>query len=220
MRANRRVPILLVLASLTLVPACDAVDRVRGRVAAPADTVVPAATTAGGLTLGLQTPGVLRPGDEGLLRLSVTNRGAAAAADVRVELFVPGWVEPLPPRAGDREVGMAAVEGGTRFVYRLHDTPVGPGETEVVEQRIRVPAMGPLTEGAEPWSRVVRARLLDAGDQPLAEVASEISLEGVAQSASSPGAIPAPRDTARRPAATDTARPLGGRDTVPRTPAP
>jgi hypothetical protein len=215
MKINPRVSILLVLGSLTGLAGCDAVDRVRGRVSAPADTVVPAATTAGGLTLGLQTPGVLRPGDQGLLRLSVTNRGNTVATDIRVELFVPGWIEPLPPRIGDREVGMAAVEEGTRFVYRLHETPVEPGEMEVVEQRIRVPAAGPLTEGAEPWSRLVRARLLDSGDQPLAEVTSEIVLEGVAQSASSPGAIPTPR-----PAPTDTARPLGGGDTVARPSPP
>ena len=55
---------------------CDAVNRVRGggdRVEAPVSA------NAGPLTLGLHTPGVLTPGQEGLIRLSLTNRGDTVA---------------------------------------------------------------------------------------------------------------------------------------------
>lgn len=210
MSALHGVPVVLVLAAAAGLSGCDAVDRARSRLSTPADTVVPAVSTGSGLTLGLQTPGLLRPGQEGLLRLSVTNRSDTVAAHVRVELFVPGWVEPLPPRAGDREVSMAAVDGGTRFVYRLDDTPIQPNQAESVEQRIRVPAAGPITEGAEPWSRVVRARLIGPDGQALAEVASEVALDGVGgQLADTVAERPIPADTARPVTAPDTARPIG-----------
>jgi hypothetical protein len=179
MSAQRRTSILALLALLSLTSACDVVERVRNR-SAPADTVA-AVATGGGLMLGLQTPGALRPGEEGLVRLSVTNRGDTVASRIRLELIVPGWIEPLPPRPGEREVSMAAMEdGGTRFAYRMDDTPLDPNQSQTVEQRIRVPAAGPLADRTVPWSRVVQARLLGPDGQPLAEVESEIALEGVA----------------------------------------
>jgi hypothetical protein len=110
-------------------------------------------------------------------------------------LIVPGWVEPLPPRAGEAEVGMMALEdGGTRFSYRLDESPLNAGETWTLEQRVRVPPRGPLADGAPPWTRTVRARLLGPDGQVLAEVESEIGLDGVAGDAATTSAAAAPAD--------------------------
>ncbi|HEX6910627.1 MAG TPA: hypothetical protein VF142_09530, partial [Longimicrobium sp.] len=77
---------------------CDAVNRVRGG----ADRAeAPVSASAGPLTLGLSTPGALTPGQEGVIRLSLANRGDTVARPVRVELQVPEWMEPMPPREGD-----------------------------------------------------------------------------------------------------------------------
>ncbi|MBA2670588.1 MAG: hypothetical protein H0U67_09475 [Gemmatimonadetes bacterium] len=169
---------LVLLATLALLPACDAAERVRARFVTT-DTMA-AIVTGSGLMLGLQAPGQMRQGEEGILRLSLANQSDTVVTRIRLELIVPGWVEPMPPRQGDREVSMTALDNlATRFAYRMDETPLQPGETQSVEQRIRVPASGPLTDGSEPWSRVVRARLLDADGQLLAEVESQIALEGV-----------------------------------------
>lgn len=156
--------------------ACHVVDRVRNRGVA-ADTSA-ATAAAGPLTLGMQTPGVLRPGVEGTVLLSLTNRGDTIARNIRLEMLVPGWMEPIPPRPGDREVSMAAsAEEGIRISYRMDDQPLKPGETQTVEQRIRIPSTSPVATGARPWSRVVLARLLGPDGHPLAQVESEISLD-------------------------------------------
>lgn len=156
--------------------ACDAPDRVRNRGLA-VDTAAVSAS-AGGLTLGLQTPGVLRPGEEGVIRISLANRSDSVPRNIRLELLVPAWMEPMPPRAGDREVTMAASNEGTRFSYRMDAPPVEPGQTRSVEQRIRVPLDNPVAGGATPWSPMVRARLVSPEGQPVAEVQSEVALGG------------------------------------------
>jgi hypothetical protein len=167
-----------VLALVLAMPACEAIDRARAGTA-PAET--PAAVATGsGLMLGLQAPGFLGAGDEGVVRVSVTNQSDTIASHVRLELVVPGWVEPIPPRPGDREVTMAATEdGGTRFTYGMDGMPFEPSQTQTIEQRIRVPVRGAQAEGAVPWTRLVRARLLGSDGQTLAEVESEVALEGV-----------------------------------------
>jgi hypothetical protein len=181
MRSSGRTATLssiALLAALALLPACDAAERVRARFVTT-DTMA-AIVTGSGLMLGLQAPGQLRQGEEGMVRLSLANQSDSVVTRIRLELIVPGWLEPMPPRQGDREVSMTALDNlATRFAYRMDETPLQPGETQSVEQRIRVPSAGPLTDGSEPWSRVIRARLLDGDGQLLAEVESQIALEGV-----------------------------------------
>jgi hypothetical protein len=178
------LPLLLVFSG------CEAVDRARSRLTT-VDTI-PGAARGSGLALGLQVPGVIRPGEEGALRVTVTNRSDTIVSGIRVELIVPGWVDPLPPRIGDREVGMLALEdGGTRFSYRLDDVPLDPEQTQTLEQRVRVPTTGPLAEGVAPYTRTVRARLLGADGHALAEVESEIGLAGVSDPGpATSGALP------------------------------
>jgi hypothetical protein len=175
---------------LLVLTGCEAVDQARTRFTS-VDTVAGVARGSG-LTLGLQVPGLMRPGEEGALRMTVSNRSDTIASGIRVELIVPGWVEPLPPRAGDREVGMLALEdGGTRFSYRMDDLPLDPGRSQTLEQRVRVPTSGPLVEGVAPYSRTVRARLLGSDGHTLAELESEIGLAGVPDA----GPVGGPRAT-------------------------
>jgi len=179
MRAHIRNSALAALTLVVSLASCDTIDRAR---AGPAQTdVAGVVATGSGLMLGLQVPSALDAGSEGIVRLSVTNRTDTIASHIRVELMVPGWVEPMPPRQGDREVSMVAMEdGGTRFAYRMDGTRLGPNETHLIEQRIRVPAHGAQVEGSVPWTRMLTARLFGAGNEPLAEVESEIALQGAA----------------------------------------
>ena len=166
---------------------CDAVNRVRG---GGDRAEAPVSANAGPLTLGLHTPGVLVPGQEGLIRLSLTNRGDTVAHPVRVELQVPEWMEPLPPREGDPEVVMGPGDAGhTRFTYRLDDT-LRAGQTRVLNQRFRV---APATrDGSTTWSRAVRARLLSGSGGVLAEIESEVAVQrGASPDSARPAAPPA-----------------------------
>ena len=176
----RRASHVWLLGLLLVSAGCEAVDRVRNR-GVGVDTlavVAPAAAAAGPLTLGMHAPGVLRPGLEGTVNVSVTNRGDTLAQAIRLELLLPAWMEPAPPRPGEREVTMAAsAEEGIRISYRMDDPPLEPGETQTVGQRIRLPLNSPVAQGIEPWSPVIRARLLTSDGQPLAEVESEIALD-------------------------------------------
>lgn len=156
---------------------CDAVERARSRFGTTTtDTVV--TSTGSGLALGLQAPPTLRPGDEGLLRLSLNNQTDTTVSQVRLELHVPDWIEPMAPRAGERPVTMSALENGTTvFAYGTDDTPLQPGQISAVDQRIRVPAAGSTPRGNAPWTREIRARLLGADGRVLAEVTSAIGVD-------------------------------------------
>jgi hypothetical protein len=195
MPLRHRMSLVALLALLVPVAGCDALtDRSQEPPVVVTDTVAGAVTAAGtGLALGLQAPGGLGPGEEGMVRLSITNQSDTIATHVHAELFVPEWVEPMPPRFGDRPVTMTAVEGGgTRFGYSLVDTPPQAGEMETIEQRIRIPMAG--TRGADAGAGMVRARLIGPEGLVLAEVSSEIAV-----------GADVPPDTAAVPAAPDTA---------------
>jgi hypothetical protein len=198
MPARHRLPLAASLVLLATGAGCDDLtDRFRGDTVTVTDTVAGAVTMAGtGLALGLQAPGGLRPGEEGVLRLSITNQSDTIASRVQAEMFVPDWVEPMPPRFGDRSVTMTAVEGGaTRFSYSLEESPLQAGELQTIEQRVRIPAAG--VRGADTGTGTVRARLIGAEGQVLAEVSSEIAVGATAPRDTA--TVPAPADTAARP---------------------
>ena len=154
-----------------MVTGCDTIDRIRNTDRAAE------ASTSGSLTLALQIPGVLSPGEEGTIRLSLTNHGDSVPDGAQLDLIVPGWLELSPPRPGERAVTMSTdAEQGTRFSFHMGDPPLQPGETQLVEQRIRVP-MTPTAPRGRPLSRIIRARLLNAAGQPLTEVQSELTLD-------------------------------------------
>ena len=177
---RRRTLRLRVFVLLLVCSACDVVDRVRGRGEAADTSSVPA--RAGTLRLAMQAPSVLRPGMEAALIVSVTNPGDTVPRGIRLDLLVPAWLEPLPPRLGDREVTIVtSAREGTRLSYRMDDPPLEPGKTQTIEQRIRLPLNTPVTRGAAPWSRVVSARLVSADGEPLVEVQSEIALDSTAR---------------------------------------
>jgi hypothetical protein len=181
------------VAALLVLPACDTVDRARSQLGTT-DTVS-VASTGSGVMLGLQAPGMLRAGEEGVLRLSVTNRTDTTAIHIRLELIVPAWAEPMPPLPGDREVSMVSLaEGGTRFSYLMQEAPLERGQTQSVEQRIRVPVDGVPGEANAPWNGVVRARLLGAHGEALAEVEGHIGLGAAVV----PGTTPAGGTADRR----------------------
>jgi hypothetical protein len=111
--AQARIRRVAAVAALLVLPACDTVDRARSQLGTT-DTIS-VASTGSGVMLGLQAPGMLRAGEEGVLRLSLTNRTDTTAMHIRLELIVPAWAEPMPPRPGDRDVSMVALaEGGTK----------------------------------------------------------------------------------------------------------
>jgi hypothetical protein len=173
-----------------LLGGCDAIDRVR-----TGGGEQEARAAAAGLSLALQIPGMLRAGQEGTVRLSVTNRGDSIPTGLRVDLIVPGWLELAPPRPGEREVILAAAEGeGTRFSYRMDEPPLEPGETQILEQRVRVPPESAAGAARGASGRLVRARLVNAQGQVLTEVQGEVALDsaflGAAQTAAEASADP------------------------------
>ena len=175
--------ILFALIASTI--SCDAVDRARTRFGkTTTDTVVTA--TGSGLSLGLHVPPALRPGDEGVLRLSLNNLTDTAVTQVRLELIVPGWAEAMPPRVGDRPVTLSALgDGTTQFAYQMHDAPLESKRVQTVEQRIRVPASG-ATASAGGSPSLVRARLLTADGRPLAQVESQIIIDSTGSVSGAP----------------------------------
>jgi hypothetical protein len=180
-----RVRGVAAIAALLALPACDTVDRARSQLGTT-DTIS-VASTGSGVMLGLQAPGMLRTGEEGVLRLSVTNRTDTTATNIHLELIVPAWAEPMPPKPGDREVSMVSLpEGGTRFSYRMQEGPLESGQTQSVEQRIRVPLDGVMSWPDAPWNGVVRARLLGGNGDALAEVEGHIGLAPVQVAGSAP----------------------------------
>jgi hypothetical protein len=172
----RRLPVL-VLSLMTVSTGCDMVDSARNRFTTT-DTI---STIAGsGLTLGLEAPPNLGPGDQGALRVSLTNRTDSVISNVRLQLIVPGWTEPLTPRPGEPPVTLEAMNDGTTiFTYLLDDRPLQPGQVQAVEQRIRVPSTMMVTDSTLPWTNTVRARLLSAGGDALAEVETRIGPDSV-----------------------------------------
>jgi hypothetical protein len=186
MRAHQTAGFVILLAAVATFTGCDAVDSVRDRFGTTTtDTIVTA--TGSGLSLGLQVPPTLRPGDEGVVRLSLTNVADTAVSNVRLELILPGWAEPMPPQIGDRPVSMSAAgDGSTLFAYRM-DEALAPKQMQNVAQRIRVPASGPAKTGVGAWTRVVRARLLTGDGRPLAQVESQIDVDSAAIAATRTG---------------------------------
>ena len=177
---SRNITIPIVLTAHFALTACDSIDRARSRFGnTTTDTVI--TSTGSGLALGLQAPPAIRPGDEGLIRLSIHNQTDTAVSQVRLELHVPARAEPMAPRPGDRPVTMVALENGTTvFSYRTEETPLKPGEVARVEQRIRVPAAGSTSRGNAPWTREVRARLLGSENRVLDEVETAIAVDSAA----------------------------------------
>lgn len=175
---------------LGTVAGCDTIERVRG-----GQGQEQTSATAGGLSLALQLPGVLRAGEEGTVRVSLTNRGDSVPRGIRLDLIVPGWLELAPPRPGDREVTLAAEEGeGTRFSYRMDEPALEPGATQILEQRVRVPGASAAAAAGGASGRLIRARLVNAQGQTLTEVQGEVSLDsafrGASQSAAEAAAEP------------------------------
>jgi hypothetical protein len=193
MMSQRIAPPIAACAALVLFTACDAVERARSRFGTTTtDTVVTAAGS--GVALGLQSPPLLHAGQEGVLRLSLTNQTDTVVSQVRLELIVPQWAEPLAPRVGDRPVTMAALEtGSTQFSYRLDDAPLNPNQVQTVEQRIRVaPSSAMTTQSNAPWTRTVRARLLASDGRTLAEVQTELGVDSAALAATPAAATQGP----------------------------
>jgi hypothetical protein len=192
--AYGRIGSFATVAALLALPACDTVERARSQLGTT-DTISVASETGSGVMLALQAPGMLRTGEEGVLRLSVTNRTDTTATNISLELIVPAWAEPMPPRPGDREVSMVSLaEGGTRFSYRMQDGPLERGQTQSIEQRIRVPTDGVMSGPNAPWNGVVRARLIGANGDPLAEVEGHIGLGAAVDAGIPAGGTAARRD--------------------------
>ncbi|MDQ3388582.1 MAG: hypothetical protein M3483_03670 [Gemmatimonadota bacterium] len=167
--------------------ACDVLERVTDRRSTVVVDTTGVSASAGGFLLSMQMPGVLGASQEGIVRLSLTNRGDTVPRGVTLDLLLPLWIEPVPPRPGDRPVTIeASTEDGLRLSYRMDEAALEPGQTQTIEQRIRVPARAP--SGAMTGQQIVRARLIDPDGQPLVEVASKLAMDGTAATDSISGA--------------------------------
>jgi hypothetical protein len=166
---RRSTPILAVLCLVPLV-ACDALERARGT----------GTTAAGeGITMSLEMPGTIRAGEESAIRIGIENREDSVVTRLAAELFLPAWLEPLPPTHEGAAVTMVASGEGTRLRYAVSEPALQPGETRTVVQRIRVPAEAWHGGDVAP-SRTVRAWLVGPDGRPLGiEVSSELAVEGV-----------------------------------------
>lgn len=170
-----RVWRVIAVVALAILSACEIADRVRA--GSGQDTV---AAPSGGVTLNLEPPGVVRPGEEATIRLSVWNRGDAAVAELRAELLLPAWMEPGPPEPEGTEVTMVSSGEGTRLSYQMASPPLQPGESRTVVQRVRTPAQDWTGADISP-SRTIRAWLAGPGGHPLgAEVESEVVVDAAA----------------------------------------
>jgi hypothetical protein len=168
---------MVIAGVLATLAGCDALDRARGSESA-AD---------GGVSMNLELPGVLRPGEEAAIRIGLENRTDTAITRMAAELFIPAWLEPLPPTHEGAAVTMVASGEGTRLRFAVSEPPLQPGETRTVVQRVRVPADHWASADVSP-SRTVRAWLVGPDGEPLGvEVASELSVEGLAEAMETAG---------------------------------
>jgi hypothetical protein len=179
-------PCLAALGLLVSASACEVIDRARGG----RDTA-DATSGAEGVALVLEAPGTLRPGEEGVIRIALSNRVDTAVSGMAAELVLPPWLEPAAPEPTGTAVTMVAIpQGGTQLLFRMGDRPLQAGESRTVTQRVRTPEA--TAEGqASAMSGVVRARLVDILGQPLgAEVESQVTVDpaGMAPAAADTGA--------------------------------
>lgn len=162
-----------VLALLGVLAACDAMDRVRAAVSRDE------APAGGSLNMSLELPGLVRAGEVTAARISVLNRTDTVVTHLRAELFLPAWMEPLPPEYEGATVTMASSGEGTRLTYAIAEPPLQPGESRTVVQRVRIPTEDWAGVDIAP-SRTVRAWLLGPDGQPLGvEVSSDLAVEGL-----------------------------------------
>lgn len=158
------------------------------------------------LTLSVEPPGVLDWGEGARIRLTVGNEGSTPARDVRVELYLPPWLEFSAVEPAGTEVAMMSSGQETRLSYLVGEPPLEPGETRTVVQRVRVapgpgvapgpsaPGPGspadtaaPARPGSAPADRVIRARLITPGGEVLGvEVRAVLAFRG----AEEPGELP------------------------------
>jgi hypothetical protein len=169
---NRLTSTAIGLGLFAALAACDAIDRARGT--ATQDT-----GTRGGVTLSLESPGMVRSGEESAIRLSVLNRGDTAVSQLRAELFLPAWLEPLAPTHEGAPVTMVSSGEGTTLSYPLGEPALQAGESRTVVQRVRTPSQDWAGADIAP-TRTIRAWLVGPDGQPLGvEVTSDIVVEGL-----------------------------------------
>jgi hypothetical protein len=175
---NRLIYRIATFTLLSLLPACDALERARGLVGR--DT---ADAAAGGVTLHLEAPGMVRMGELAMIRLNIQNRGDTAVSAIYAEVFLPSWMEPLPPDREGAAVTMVGSGEGTTLSYAFADPPLQPGESRSVVQRFRTPPEE-AWDADVPTSSTVRASLLGADRQPLGvEIASDVAVAGSGEAA-------------------------------------
>jgi len=168
-----RTPPLLPLAIATVVLAgCEYLDRSSDAGHAG----------AGELALSVETPGTLGMGEEGAVLLILENTGERARDDVRIELFVPTWVEIGRVEPEGTEVTMVAMEDEEiRLSYRMSVPQLDPGAFGRVTQRLRIPPEEWWETGRAIGDRTIRARLVsEEGDLLGAEVRSRLELDTLA----------------------------------------
>jgi hypothetical protein len=151
---KRLASIRAALLVLVATGGCEAVERARGAGGAPQDP-------RDLVTLILEAPGMVSPGEVAAIRLGIRNASDTTVADLHAELFLPAWMEPGPPEPTGTSVTMVSSGEGTTLRYSVADPALGPGESRTIVQPVRIPSSSWQGADISP-SRSLRARLLAA----------------------------------------------------------
>jgi hypothetical protein len=149
------------------------------------------------IALALEVPDALDWGEVASIRMSVANEGDGAARNLRIELFLPTWLEFSSVDPVGTEVALLSTGEETRLSYIIGDPPLGPGDERTILQRVRVPPRGMAAgqAGVEPsivpQNRTLRARLVDAQGRTLGgELRTTMPFRGVGPAAPAPPTQP------------------------------
>jgi hypothetical protein len=187
----RRLSFLAVATILAGAAGCDLVDRARGVGTGTHDL-------RDLVTLTLEAPGMVSPGEVSAIRLSIRNASDTTVTGFWVELLLPAWMEPGPPEPVGTTVTMVSSGEGTALRYPVAEPPLAAGEARTVVQPVRIPRAS--WEGADiSPSRTVRARLIGADGSALGPtVQTEVAVDPAAFAAEAGGGADggAPRVTA------------------------
>lgn len=207
-----RSGLMACLAAAVVLPACDEMRGLqRGTAAGERDDSQ--------VAVAVEVPDLLDWGEAAAIRMTVTNEGSTPSRELRMELFLPPWLEFTGVDPVGTEVALLSGGDETRLSYTIADPPLGPGEAHTFVQRVRVQPRATLTATGNdvgvasplvPRDRTLRVRLVAPDGHVLGtELRVTLPFRGAGS------APPPPPRAIPDPPSEDTARALRA-DTLPR----